>query len=126
MLVVVRVRGRDVYDVDVRVGHEGCVGAVGAGGGGGIDFGEEVLGALGGGRGCGGGEDVVDVCGGAGGGVDEEVFCECWVGGMSGREGNSGEGDVLFAMPPVAVGGVSMVNRREWYGITCLGCPSGE
>jgi len=80
VLVVVRVWGCNVDDVDVGVCREGAVAAVRGGGGGSVDFAEEVCGARGGGRGCGGGDEVVDVVCIAGGRVDEEVFGECWGG----------------------------------------------
>lgn len=73
---VVRVGGGDVDDVDVGVGDEVGVGAVGFGGGGRADFGEELLGLGDGGGGAGGGDDVFDVVDAAGGGVDDEVFGE--------------------------------------------------
>ena len=60
--VVVAVRRGDVDDVDVWVGDEGGVGAVGFGGGD-VEGGEEVLGSGGGGGGCGGDDLVADVGG---------------------------------------------------------------
>jgi len=86
VVVVVGMGGGDVDDVDVWVGGEVGVGAVGACCGGCADGGEERRGA---GCGCGGGgcgDDVADGGYGAGLGIDEEVFCEgCgalrWAGG---------------------------------------------
>jgi len=68
----------DINDVDVWVGHELCVGTVGFGAAGSADFFQEGRRAGGGGGGCGCCNDVLHVVDGAGGGVGEEVFCECW------------------------------------------------
>lgn len=85
MLIMMAMRGGDVDDIDVWVRDEGGVGAVCFGGRRGVELVEEVLGAGGGGGGCGCDDLVADVVDGAGGGVDEEVFCEgcgdvagCW------------------------------------------------
>lgn len=97
MLVVVRVRGCDVDDVDVWVGDERAVGAVRCCGGGGAELVEEVCGAGLRGGGCGGGDEVVDVACGSCGGVDEEVFGE----GLEGVRWEGwweGEGGMYFLL----------------------------
>lgn len=75
VLIVVRMGGGDVDDVDVGVLDEFRVGAVGfgVGGGGDVAFFEEVAGAGGGTAGGGGGDGVLDVVNVAGGWGDEEV-----------------------------------------------------
>lgn len=75
---MVRVRRGDVDYVNVRVGDQLGVGAVGFGFAGCADIVQEV-GGSGGGRGggccC---YDVMDIGYFAGGGVGDEVFGECW------------------------------------------------
>ena len=85
VVVVVGVGSGDVDNVDVWVGGELGVGAVGACCGGCADGFEELGGA---GCGCGGGgccDDVADIGCIAGLGIDEEVFCKCWSGVRKGR-----------------------------------------
>lgn len=74
ILEVVRVRSGDVDDVDVRVGDEGLVGAIGGAWRGDARVGDELAGAVFGRGGRDGGDGVRDVACVARGRVDEEVF----------------------------------------------------
>lgn len=76
VLVVVAVGRGDVDDVDVGVGGELFVGAVGFGGLGGSDFFEKFLGSVGGGRGGCSDDDVFDVFDAAGFRVGPEISGE--------------------------------------------------
>jgi hypothetical protein len=106
VLVVVRVRGGDIYNVDVFVVDEFGVGAICFCGTGSVELGEKVLGAGRRRRGCGCDDGVLDIVDGASARGDEEVFCK------------------LFGYAAGGCGVVRWGNTWGWGGGD-LGYPSG-
>jgi len=105
VLEVVRVRCRDIYDVDIGVLDKILVRSVGYWRTWDLAFLKELLGSFGGRGGSGGHHFMVDIRDTSCGGIKEEVFSEGWLREMlicKCAVVGSGMSYILWAMPPVA------------------------